>query len=363
MSFCRILLSRRFGDVIAFIAIVSTIYLYFKTYNLIVKLEEIEGLINSPAPVVDNKMELAKVYSQLKLTGQLASLDINSLNNTRLAESQILIFNRVPKVGSQMIAQLLHKLAARNNFTGYKDTYLKYNTVFLDTEAQKEFAKTISQLPQPSIYHRHIAYTNFTRFNLPKPIYINLVRDPVERVISWYYYIRSPPYCIERKNSFPETPLPKYGWIRKGFEQCATSNDDECNYIEGDISLKDYRRQSIFFCGHDEICKPFNSIGAINQAKLAVEHEYSVVGVLEDVEITLAVLEKYIPQFFTGATEIYNENKEFFKKVNKNSFKPPINEGVKKLVREKFSREMEFYNFCKKRLYTQYIAANLEGNK
>jgi len=111
------------------------------------------------------------------------------------------------------------------------------------------------------------------------------------------------------------------------------------------------------------MCKPFNSKTALTQAKFTVESEYSVVGVLEDMEITLAVLEKYIPRFFAGATEIYNEHKEYFKKVNKNTFKPPVNEGVKKLVRQKFSREMEFYNFCKQRLYTQYIAANLDGTE
>lgn len=28
----------------------------------------------------------------------------------------------------------------------------------------------------------------------PQPIYINFVREPVQRIISWYYYIRAPWY-------------------------------------------------------------------------------------------------------------------------------------------------------------------------
>ena len=42
-----------------------------------------------------------------------------------------------------------------------------------------------------------------------------MVRDPVERVISWYYYVRAPWYFVERKQAFPELPLPSSTWLRK----------------------------------------------------------------------------------------------------------------------------------------------------
>ena len=46
----------------------------------------------------------------------------SELNNTGRAPNQeLLIFNRVPKVGSQTILTLLNKLSWRNNFTAYKD--------------------------------------------------------------------------------------------------------------------------------------------------------------------------------------------------------------------------------------------------
>ena len=44
---------------------------------------------------------------------------------------------------------------------------------------------------------------------------VNMVRDPVERVISWYYYVRAPWYFVERKRAFPELPLPNPNWLKK----------------------------------------------------------------------------------------------------------------------------------------------------
>lgn len=61
----------------------------------------------------------------------------------------------------------------------------------------------------------------------------------------------------------------------------------------------------MFFCGHHEECTPFNTEGALQRAKRAVEQHYAVVGVLEDLNSTLSVLEKYIPKFFDGATDVY----------------------------------------------------------
>lgn len=53
------------------------------------------------------------------------------------------------------------------------------------------------------------------------------------------------------------------------------------------------------------ICSPFNTVQALQMAKRAVEQHYAVVGVLEDINSTLAVLEGYIPKFFKGASTVY----------------------------------------------------------
>lgn len=160
-----------------------------------------------------------------------------------------------------------------------------------------------------------------------------------------------------------DRPLPKPQHFLKDFDTCVLEgNDPECTFAEGDMTdgIGDHRRQMVWFCGHDKECRPFNTQGALERSIHSVETQYSVVGLLEDMKTTIAVLEKYIPRFFAGASEIYFNDMVEFREINKNKFKPPVSDEVKKLLRKNFTREYDFYEFCKKRLYTQFLAVNLD---
>lgn len=45
---------------------------------------------------------------------------------------------------------------------------------------------------------------------------------------------------------------------------------------------------------------------------------------------------------------------------NRNPTKPNISEEIKELVRRNFTREIEFYQFCRQRLHKQYLALKLK---
>lgn len=111
-------------------------------------------------------------------------------------------------------------------------------------------------------------------------------------------------------------------------------------------------------------------------AKRRVEQEFAVVGTWEDTNITLTVLENYIPRYFARATTIYpsklanystlsirlvsTSNFTVYKKKlqnrNRNNRKPRVDADVRAMVRRNFTHEYDFYYFCKQRLYRQYIA-------
>ncbi|XP_018323063.1 heparan sulfate 2-O-sulfotransferase pipe [Agrilus planipennis] len=297
----------------------------------------------------------------LQSTGEMTSLLPSQINNTRNAQQDIVFFNRVPKVGSQMFMELIKRLSIRNDFGFNQDRVQRVETIRMDTEDQARLAALVSIYTPPGVYIKHVCFTNFSEFGFPEPIYINIVRDPIERVISWYYYVRAPWYYVERKLAFPDIPLPDPKWLKKDFETCVLSGDRECKYIKGETreGIGDHRRQSMFFCGHADECTPFNTRGALERAKMAVERHYAVVGVLEDLNKTLTVFENYIPRFFEGASDVYWNEINKYHTINKNTFKPPVSEEVKDIVRRNFTMEIEFYEFCKQRLHKQYAALRL----
>lgn len=62
---------------------------------------------------------------------------------------------------------------------------------------------------------------------------------------------------------------------------------------------------------------------------------------------------------FLNLSLFVSEQVESYQKINRNSFKPPVSEEVKDMVRRNFTREIEFYHFCRQRLHRQLLALKL----
>ena len=59
-----------------------------------------------------------------------------------------------------------------------------------DQHENKEIVEFISLRPFPLVWTSHYNFFNPEDFGVPPFIFINIVRDPVERVISDFYYRR-----------------------------------------------------------------------------------------------------------------------------------------------------------------------------
>ena len=95
-----------------------------------------------------------------------------------------IVYNRVGKCGSRTMQNVIRKLARVNNFNFFispitSDFHPKL------TDLAKE-VELISSIAPPMLYSRHIHYVAFEKFGAAqtKPIFINLIRDPVSRYLS-----------------------------------------------------------------------------------------------------------------------------------------------------------------------------------
>lgn len=188
------------------------------------------------------------------IRAQLQHLSANQVNNTPRAQLDTLFFNRVPKAGSEKLMELLKLLAKRNNFVARRDPEQLVETILMDEGyARRLLDNEILNCSGVNSYSKHMAFVNFEELQRPWPIYINMVRDPIERLISWFYYARAPWYLADRVKTFGKAyKLPAVAWLRKDFNRCILEHDAECVYEQLEMgNLGDHRRQTLFFCGQD----------------------------------------------------------------------------------------------------------------
>jgi len=82
-------------------------------------------------------------------------------------------------------------------------------------------------------------------------------------------------------------------------------------------------------------------------------NHYVVVGLVELWEESLEVMEHLVPYFFKGAREMYTQKYKKIRGMAHNKHKVMVSDDIKEMVRQNFTAEMEFYNFCRTRLLSQ----------
>ncbi len=87
-----------------------------------------------------------------------------------------------------------------------------------------------------------------------------------------------------------------------------------------------------------------------------VEREYAVVGILEELQKSFFVLERFVPRFFSGVSEEYAKRNTWMRHINKNIYRPSVKPETRDRIRANVTREVEFYEFCRQRLHRQYLA-------
>ncbi|XP_041064512.1 heparan sulfate 2-O-sulfotransferase 1 isoform X2 [Carcharodon carcharias] len=251
--------------------------------NQIQKLEESRG-----------KLERAIARHEVREIEQRHTMDNprQDLGGEEL-DDIIILYNRVPKTASTSFTNIAYDLCAKNKYHVLHINTTKNNPV-MSLQDQARFVKNVTTWKEmkPGFYHGHVAYLDFTKYGVKKkPIYVNVIRDPIERLVSYYYFLRF------GDDYRPGLKRRKQG-DKKTFDECVAAGGSDC-------APEKLWLQIPFFCGHSSECWNVGSKWALEQAKYNLVNEYLLVGITEELEDFIMLLEAALPRFFRGATELY----------------------------------------------------------
>ncbi|XP_030228280.1 heparan sulfate 2-O-sulfotransferase 1 [Gadus morhua] len=250
------------------------------------------------------------------------------------ADDVVVIYNRVPKTGSTSFTNIAYDLCGRNGFHVLHINTSKNNPV-LSLQDQVRFVHNVTSWSEmkPAFYHGHVVYLDFSKYGAEgKPTYVNVVRDPVERLVSYYYFLRF------GDDYRPGLRRRKQG-DKKTFDECVASGGPDC-------AAEKLWLQIPFFCGHHSECWTVGSRWALETAKANLVRQYLLVGLTEELEDFVMILEAVLPRFFRGATQLYRTGKKSH--LRKTSEKKPLAPETLSRLRqsEVWKMENEFYLFA-----------------
>lgn len=246
-------------------------------------------------------------------------------------EPTVLIYNRVPKAGSSSMTNLLSKLSSKHGFKmlGWFDLPSH------DYESVQKTVREALKTGKKTVIAQHFHFPEIINDDVA---YINVVREPVSRCTSQYYYLR----YGDRNEKDRRKVLDRFGDM--SIDECiGTGTYDSCFNCDG-------YKQSLFFCGRDGgPCKSYKPKQILEKAKRNIDLHYTV-GAIEDFEGTVAVMEKLYPSFFGGGVELMKKVKpqRVTQGVTKEYIKP--SNASKEIIQGLLEQDVALYKYVVNKL-------------
>ncbi|CAH1797902.1 unnamed protein product [Owenia fusiformis] len=268
-------------------------------------------------------------------------------------DKALIIYSEMPKCGSGTFVRILSDVCKYSKHYRTKYTWPTPSPFELQSVESKQKYISSKILPlRPYIFMGHLSFMDFTELGYKQPLYIDIVRDPVERWISLYYYKRVAPFHIKRlkltqKEKSQTIEYCIKNWISlTGCLGRSVKATAECLKTEPYKGCKDEKivsRYPIWFSG--QYINP--SLVSLQRAKTNIEKYYTFIGITEHFDETLKAIETILPSFTNELTRIYKtvENGN----VGHNKVRPS-DESIA-VMKELLSDDYELYGFIRQRFY------------
>lgn len=259
----------------------------------------------------------------------------------------VLVNNRVPKAGSSTMLSILNVLAERNNFSLVTVPMSDYH----DHKVITGHINAALASSKKTLVADHFFFPD--AFD-ERVRYINVLREPVDRCVSTYYYARTSMGHEKFLEVFANVTLDEcmaetspWNDGEIGDKPCLNCQDGaQLRYLLGPTT-----------CGQWDMECDKVPVDQRASAALKNVHDHFTVGLMENMKHTLELFENKYPTFFDGAHAIYLQLGD----ANVNSARQPASRCSLELLRQRLRQDGYLYSAAARQFYSDYIDCVLDG--
>jgi len=276
---------------------------------------------------------LHDLYRQLRT-------DPNSIDIKTELKSRWLYYNRMTKTGSRTLTQIIGEVSSLKQYTDFHLGKQIFNTT---RASERERVSSVLSKSPPFLVTGDHMHINYTKYGVNQPISFSLIRDPIDRFISQFYWIRN---GDDKGHTSPNQPSEEQR--KMSLDECVGMAVSENS---ADPPIKKYCRaelnqQTKRFCGYDGRCR--NPDFALYKASDNLD-DYLVIGLYEQNEDFVAVLEYLLPHLYPGMLELYRKETAAYHAQYKTSKKVTPKNETMQILKTAARREYIFYEKVKER--------------
>lgn len=301
-----------------------------------------ERVINSPVTVA------ARNTVTTNLKHYRSNMAVGSTLNT------VVVFSVPPKCGSRTLLLVVNALKEdKNDSFGEIRTLVDFKIVEKGSIQQKinYINRAITETRLPAFLYTHAFYMPYghdeTGHGTDRVVIrISIIRDPFERKLSHYYYSRF-------RDSEPETKE-ELVW-RNSMKSIRQESYDDCVRLRRSECVAELFSVRLItqFCGYERGCRKANRF-ALERAKENVRNRFLIVGIMEEYEDFIRLLEKLLPDMFAGSIDKYKRIMESERESSmKTTHKIKPNNSTIAKVKNMMKFDYELYHFIKERFHEQ----------
>ena len=191
------------------------------------------------------------------------------------------------------------------------------------------------------VYTGHFFFRNILKINRPYT-YINQLREPFDRILSHYVYMRN-------STSRPKARISEMiaaGEYNETLRECFEKQHRGC---ENNVMTH-------FLCGDESFCST-GSEKAIQRAKYNMLHYFAAIGLTEHLDLYLKVLRKRLPKYFRLSQHLSREKWSGNAKLS-----ATVPEDLKAKIKTANFADYQIYEYAKYLFKRQLEACKIRTN-